>query len=103
MRSLIFVAVIAATLAANPADAATLNQRQRNQQQRIAHGITSGRLTPGEVVRLETRALSIARQEARMRASGGGLGPAERHRLHQRLDNLSVAICRQKHDGQRRR
>ncbi|MEW6338191.1 MAG: hypothetical protein ACOY3Y_00275 [Acidobacteriota bacterium] len=99
---MILAAGLLAAAFAGSADAATVNQRQHRQQVRIGQGIASGALTPREAMRLEARSASIARQEAVMRRTGGGLGPAERSILRQRLDHLSGAIWRQKHDGQRR-
>jgi hypothetical protein len=93
--------LVAAAFVAS-ADAATVNQRQHRQQGRIGQGVSSGALTPRETMRLEARSVSIARQEAVMRRTGGGLGPAERTILQQRLESLSGAIRRQKHDAQHR-
>lgn len=87
---------------ASMVDAATVYARQRHQQYRIAHGIASGSLTAREAARLEVRELSIVRQEARMRADDGVLGPAERAVLQHRLDRTAAAIWRQKHDAQHR-
>lgn len=84
------------------ADAATVSARQRHQQLRIAHGLASGALTVREGVRLQVWQLSIARQEARMRADDDALGPRERAVLQHRLDRASAAIWRQKHDRQHR-
>jgi len=97
------VAVLAGLAIAPPAEAGTINRRQANQQHRIAQGVASGALTPLETARLEARAVSIARQEAFMRATGCGLTLRERSVLHHRLDTLSGSIWREKHDRQRRR
>jgi hypothetical protein len=99
--------VVAATLlagaaVATSAGAATVNQRQSAQQQRIGHGVATGALTPRETIRLESRAASIARQEAHFRTTGGTFTRRERAVIHQRLDALSGAIRHQKHDLRRR-
>lgn len=99
---MILAAGLVAAAFAGSSDAATVNQRQHHQQGRIGQGVSSGALTPRETMRLEARSASIARQEAVMRRTGGGLGPAERAILQQRLDRLSTSVWRQKHDGQHR-
>ena len=78
-----------------------INQRQHDQQQRIAQGMQSGQLTPREARRLESEQYRFDREEARMRASGGGLSGRERNRLEEQQDRMSRQIYRQKHDGQR--
>ncbi len=98
----ILAAGLVAAAFAGSADAGTVNQRQHRQQGRIGQGVSSGALTQRETARLEARSASIARQEAVMRHTGGGLGPAERTILQRRLEGLSDAIWRQKHDGQHR-
>ncbi len=98
----VLIAGSAALALSTAADAATVNARQRHQQLRIAQGLATGSLTVREAVRLEARQVSIARQQARMRANDGVLGPGERAVLQQRLDRASAAIWRQKHDAHHR-
>jgi hypothetical protein len=95
-------AVLAGAAAATSAGAATVKERQSAQQQRVGHGVATGALTPRETLRLESRAASIACQEAHFRATGGVFTGRERAVIHQRLDALSGAIRHQKHDLQRR-
>jgi biopolymer transport protein ExbB/TolQ len=78
-----------------------INQRQRDQQQRIAQGIQSGQLTPREAQRLEREQYRFNREESRFRASGDGLSPRERARLEEQQDRMSRQIYHQKHDRQR--
>lgn len=104
MRNTLIIAAacgFAAFAAATPAEA-RVNQRQAQQQQRIANGISTGRLTAAEAARLETQQARIARYEARNRADGGGLNRAERARINQLQDRASHTIYRQKHNAQRR-
>jgi hypothetical protein len=92
----------AATLmAAMPAEA-RINQRQHNQQHRIAAGIYNGSLSARETVRLERKQIEIARYEARSRADGPGLTRYERARIETMQDRASASIRRQKHDYNRR-
>jgi hypothetical protein len=95
-------ALLAGAAVSTPASATTVNERQSAQQRRIGQGVASGALTPREAIRLESRAASIARQEVRLRTSGGAFTGRERAVIHQRLDALSGAIWRQKHDPRRR-
>jgi hypothetical protein len=100
------IAVAAAILAGTMAGATeggAVDRRQATQQARIGNGVASGTLTPREAIRLESRAVSIARLEASFRATGAGLSHRERAILDHRLDTLSDAIWREKHDGQARR
>jgi len=79
-----------------------INQRQENQQDRIAQGIKSGSLNEREGAKLESLEARFARQEARLRDSGSGLTPKERVRLEKEQDRLSRDIYKQKHDKQDR-
>ena len=77
-----------------------VNARQENQQDRLTNGLQSGQLTQQEYARLENQQSNLAAQEARLRASGNGLNPAERARLEAEQDALSRNIHRQANDGQ---
>ena len=77
-----------------------INQRQENQQDRIAQGIKSGGLTPREAARLERQETHINRVESRYRKSGNGLSPSERARLQRDLNRESRRINQQRHDHQ---
>jgi hypothetical protein len=82
-------------------EAATVNQRQRNQQQRIDQGIRSGELTRHEVKRLEREQTHIRHDEARAK-SDGVFTPKERARIQREQNRASADIYRQKHDNQDR-
>ncbi|HUL44213.1 MAG TPA: hypothetical protein VLY03_07645 [Bacteroidota bacterium] len=75
-----------------------VNQRERNQQARIAAGVKSGQLTPAETRRLE-------RQEGRIKAhelsakSDGKVTKAERRSLNRQLNRESRRIHRLKHNN----
>ena len=99
MNKTILVTGIAMTvLLAAPAFAG-INGRQMHQQHRIMQGVHSGELTRHETARLEHQQRHIARSEARMRASGGGLSLAERARLNREQNRASVNIYDKKHNG----
>ena len=84
-------------LGGSPAFSETLSPgidgREDHQQERINKGVQSGQLTPQEYYRLEGEQARIRGAEARMKADGR-LDPAERARLHGRLDRSSRHIYR---------
>jgi hypothetical protein len=78
-----------------------IDQREHNQQERIADGVASGALTPRETVRLEQEQGHIQRLETRAKA-GGTVTNQERARIARAQNHASRDIHRQKHDAQRR-
>src|SRR5258708_14361725 len=79
---------------------ATVNDRRADQQGRIANGVASGQLTPGETKNLERRDASINRQVATDRAANGGkLTPQEQQQINQRQNNVSRSIYNDKHNA----
>jgi len=97
--------VIAAVLVlglTSPTLAAEVDRREARQQARIADGIQSGQLTPGETARLERGEAAIHREVRRERAENGGhLTPAERARVNRQQDAMSRQIYRAKHNDRR--
>jgi len=80
-----------------------VGQRQRNQQERIAQGVKSGRLTPRETAHLEGREAAIHKEVHNDRAANGGkLTGAEKAQVNRQENRTSRAIYRQKHDAQHR-
>ncbi len=91
-------AVLALGLAA-PALAGEVDSRQTNQQARIAEGVESGQLTPGETARLERKEARNRRQIHRDRAANGGtLTPAERAQVNREENRTSRQIYDAKHN-----
>ncbi|MGA8012514.1 MAG: hypothetical protein WB949_08820 [Candidatus Acidiferrales bacterium] len=81
-----------------------VGQRRENQQDRIAQGIQSGQLKPGETAHLERQQQSINREDAAMRrANGGTLTGADKQALNQRQNNASKNIYDKRHNGRRTR
>ena len=76
-----------------------VDQREANQQARIAHGAASGQLTPKETNRLEKEQALVNRAEANAKADGT-VTRHERRRLQRLQDGTSKHIHRQKHDAQ---
>lgn len=76
-----------------------IGQRRENQQDRIANGIASGRLTPGEASRMEGQEKSLNREIGTQRAlNGGRLTGAEKRADNQQLNRQSQRIFRNKHN-----
>jgi hypothetical protein len=73
MKMKITTLALAAFMAAAPAaftasaQAQDINQRKENQQDRIAQGVKSGELTPGETAHLENQEKDINHEEKDMR------------------------------------
>jgi len=78
-----------------------VNQRQRNQQKRIAEGVENGSLTPAETARLERQEAAIHHEvKTERKANGGKLTPQERRQVNRQQNRESKRIYRQKHDAQ---
>lgn len=96
------VAAILLLALSSPTLAAEVDRREARQQARIAKGVQSGELTPGETARLERREAAIHREIGRERAENGGhLTPAERARVNRQQDAMSRQIYRAKHNDRR--
>jgi uncharacterized protein HemX len=94
------VALLAVT-GANAAGTETprIDQRQANQEARIAQGAASGSLTAREQRRLGRQQDAINKGEAKAKADGT-VTAGERHALRHAQRHASRDIARQKHDGQ---
>jgi hypothetical protein len=94
----------AATPAPAPAPAEkpkpTIAQRKENQQDRIANGVQSGKLTAGETANLEKKEAAINKETAADRAANGGkLTAAEKKQVNQQQNKLSKQIYADKHNA----
>ncbi len=77
-----------------------VDQRRENQQDRIAQGIKSGKLTPGETAKLEKQQKGINKQVAADRkANGGKLTAAEKKQVNHEQNQASKNIHQKKHDA----
>jgi len=75
-----------------------VGQRRENQQDRIAQGIQSGALKPGQTARLENQEQGINREVGGMRqANGGRLTNADKRAVNQQQNEASRHIYRAKH------
>ena len=105
MTRIILTAAAASILAASAFAQSTtptseVGQRVENQQDRIAQGVKSGELTPGETAKLEKQQQGINREERGMReADGGKLTKADRAQVNQQQNRASRNIYNKKHNG----
>jgi hypothetical protein len=77
-----------------------IGQRRQNQQDRIAQGIRSGQMTPGEASRQENREQGLNREISGMRQTNGGkLTPGERSLVNQQQNRQSRQIYNEKHNA----
>ena len=94
-----------AMLAQAPATAptsTTINQRKENQQDRIAQGVKSGQLTPGETSKLEHQEAGINKEERGMRAQDNGhLTKGDKALINKQQNQESKRIYRDKHNGKK--
>ena len=74
-----------------------INVRQANQQERIAEGIESGRLTAGEATRLEAREAKIQHDKI-VAKSDGIVTTRERVKLKREENRTSNHIYKAKHN-----
>ena len=85
-------------LAARPA----VNQREGNQQQRIANGMRDGQMTSGEAARAERTQANIDQQVHNDRiANGGALTKQERQQTNHEQNKASKQIYQENHNGNR--
>jgi len=76
------------------------NQREANQDQRIANGLRTGQMTSGEAARAERTQSAIDQQVHDDRvANGGTLTNQERQQINQEQNAASRQIYNEKHNG----
>jgi hypothetical protein len=82
-----------------PVPTTEVGARRQNQQQRIAQGVSSGRLTAGQTARLEKNESAINKEVRTDRAANGGkLTAAEHQQVNQQQNQMSRKIYRAKHN-----
>ncbi len=75
-----------------------VDARRKNQQTRIANGISSGKLTAGQTARLEQGEKAINHEVRTDRSlNGGNLTPAEKKQVNRQQNTASRKIYRAKH------
>ncbi len=76
-----------------------VNQREMNQQNRIANGVRSGQMTPRETANVENREANINREVRNDRqANGGKLTSQERQQVNHQQNQASKKIYQDKHN-----
>lgn len=76
-----------------------VNGRRENQQDRIAQGVKSGQLTPGEIANIENNERGLNGEiRADRKADGGKLTTAERQQINRQQNGLSKQIYADKHN-----
>ncbi len=75
-----------------------INQREQNQQNRIANGIKNDKLTPGQASRLEHGEQRLQNNEKRdMAKDNGHLTKQDQRQLNHEANNMSKRIYKDKH------
>ena len=99
MKTLVKMIVVVSALS-SLAMAAEVDRRENRQQQRIAEGVESGQLTPGETARLERQEQRIDNEvKAERAANGGHLTAAERRQVNRQENRESRRIYAAKHNA----
>jgi len=81
-----------------PTPKTEVGARRENQQDRIANGVASGRLSAGQTARLEKGETAINKQvRADRLANGGKLTAAQRAQVNQQQNHMGGKIYRAKH------
>jgi hypothetical protein len=77
-----------------------INQREQNQQDRIANGMKSGQLTPGETQRLERGEQRLENNEKKdMAKDNGHLTKQDQRKLNREANHMSKRIYKDKHNA----
>jgi hypothetical protein len=85
--------------AQQPTPKSEVGVRRENQQDRIANGIASGRMSAGEAAKVEKGEVAINREVRSDRAANGGkLTPAEKRQVNGQQNQMSRKIYRAKHN-----
>lgn len=76
-----------------------VNQREQNQQNRIANGVKNGTLNSRQTTNLEKRETAVQNREQRdMAAHNGHLTKAEQAGINRQQNRISKSIYKDKHD-----
>ncbi len=100
MKRFGFISLIAVGLMISGLNAGEIQRREVHQQKRIAQGVKSGQLTPGETAKLEHKEAKLNREIRNDRQENGGkLTPKERRQINHQQNKLSRQIYRDKHNA----
>jgi hypothetical protein len=99
VKTIVKVIVVVSTLS-SLAMAAEVDRREARQQGRIAEGVESGQLTPGETAHLERQEQRIDNEiKADRAANGGHLTAGERRQINRQETRESHRIYAAKHNA----
>jgi CRISPR/Cas system-associated endoribonuclease Cas2 len=77
-----------------------VNKREQNQQNRIANGVKTGQLTPGETRRLERGEQRLQNNEKKdMAKDNGHLTKKDQRHLNREANHMSKRIYKDKHNA----
>ena len=77
-----------------------INQRETNQQNRIANGIKDDKLTPGQASRLEKGEQRLENNEKKdMAKDNGHLTKQDQRQLNREANHMSARIAKDKNSG----
>ena len=77
-----------------------VNQRETNQQNRIANGVKNGQLTPGQTAKLERGEQRLQNNEKKdMAANNGHLTKQDQKQLNHEANHMSKKIYKDKHSA----
>ena len=96
------IAALALPAFAQTSSTPRIDQRQKNQQQRIDQGVKSGELNRKEAARLQKGQDRIQKMENKA-AADGKVTAKERAKIEKAQDRESKRIFREKHDKQVRK
>jgi hypothetical protein len=99
MRTFILASlVLAVTSVSSFAGTPLINARQNAQQHRIFKGVQQGDLNFNETLKLEQGQQRIQNLKNQAKASGGGVTPLERARIHAAQNIQSARIFLKRHN-----
>jgi|SRR5690242_4663252 hypothetical protein len=91
--------MIAALALVTSLSAAEVDRRQHRQQERVAQGVASGKLTPRETAKIEGKEAHLRSEIHNDRAANGGkLTPKEKAKVNHQENRLSREIYNKKHN-----
>jgi len=99
VKTIVKMIIVVSTLS-SLAMAAEVDRREARQQGRIAEGVESGQLTPGETARIEKQEQRIDNEiKADRAANGGHLTAAEHRQINRQQNRESRRIYAAKHNA----
>ena len=91
---------LATSAQSGPPNSQSINQRETNQQDRVANGLQDGQLTAGETRGIERNEADLNREQRQMRKlDNGHLTAADKRALNQQQNQISKQIYRDRHNA----